>query len=497
MKRNSIIRQKFILGLSFIGLTFNIYSQNLDLLDIYQIAEKNDPLIKQEAENYRAIQEDENISVSQLLPQLNLKARVGHASVGHITTPRKFYYKGYDLKLDQVIFDWAKWSTYLRSEPLITAAEKRWYLANQNLIIRVAESYLNILKAMDAVEFTEKQYKATNELLLSAKERYKVGTIIRADLEQVQSNLDKVNADLIKAKNDVENSREILQQILNKPVPPIAKLNDKFKFINIAPRTINEWRDVGHKYSLEIQEANANRLVAKRNINISEGGYLPTVMLHSKLRGSNSRGIPAQDAGVRNRIFLNTWSINLEITSPNLNPYGAIAKNNQAIAQYHGADQKYTEVYRATDKLIQQYYRDAKSFSNQVTALGQAVVASESALNATKEGFKIGTKTYTHLLDRIRDLYKVKIDYRTASYDYLLSILQLENAAGRLDILKLAEINESFKQDKRVLRAATVPMNTTVNNDNNNLKKLAFNNSTKIELPSPTTLILDLPEPLV
>ncbi len=76
-----------------------------------------------------------------------------------------------------------------------------------------------------------------------------------------------------------------------------------------------------------------------------------------------------------------------------------------------------------------------------VTALTQAVVASESALAAKTEGFAAGIGANLDVLDASRDLYRAKRDLAAARYDYLLNGLRLKQAAGTLSETDLAQIN--------------------------------------------------------
>ena len=88
--------------LVFILLNSACLSFGTDLIDIYKVSEKNDPTIAQAREVYKSVQEELPITRSQLLPQLNLSASRGISKIERIPRPQSFYYKMYDLRLDQV-----------------------------------------------------------------------------------------------------------------------------------------------------------------------------------------------------------------------------------------------------------------------------------------------------------------------------------------------------------------------------------------------------------
>jgi outer membrane protein len=76
-----------------------------------------------------------------------------------------------------------------------------------------------------------------------------------------------------------------------------------------------------------------------------------------------------------------------------------------------------------------------------VQALRLAVASNQTALKATEAGLRVGTRTIVDVLTIQRILYGAERDYARARYDYLLSVLRLKEAAGRLQGSDLADIN--------------------------------------------------------
>lgn len=455
------LKHTILLGSVASLLFVNSSMAHSDLVDIYKIAERNDAIVKQQFELFNSTKEERNIQGGDLLPQINLDYSKGYRKIQRIG-PRDIiiYNDTYNLVLDQILFDWAQWQEFLRTTPLITAAEKNWYIANQDLILRVSEAYINILNAEDTLEFTKKEYDAIFQLYQESQERFNVGEITRADIDQVKADLDSVTADLHIARATYLNNKDILSEIINIPVPELAKLKSSPKFPKANPNSVARWLEIARKYNLNLQVAHANRLISEHDIKIAEAGFMPTVNLNARLRGSDQRRLlfnvtqPTQE-------FINTFRIGVEVTSPNLNPYGAIARTKQAKFDYHRTDKEFIEEYRRTEKLIKQYYRDVINNQKKIVALRQAVKASQSALDANKENFEVGNRTYVIVLERISDLYSAKRDYRDAVYSYILSLLRLEGAAGRLSIKDLVAVNEMLYKHKKYTKTKPVPKKKT------------------------------------
>ena len=77
----------------------------------------------------------------------------------------------------------------------------------------------------------------------------------------------------------------------------------------------------------------------------------------------------------------------------------------------------------------------------QVMALQQALVSSESVLEASKLGQEVGVRTNLDVLNAQQQLYSTRRDLYQAEYSYLLSQLRLKAAVGALDEAELVKIN--------------------------------------------------------
>ena len=78
---------------------------------------------------------------------------------------------------------------------------------------------------------------------------------------------------------------------------------------------------------------------------------------------------------------------------------------------------------------------------SRVKALGQAVKSSQTALEASEAGYRVGTRTSVDVLDAQRELYAARRDYARARYDYLINLLRLKQSTGQLLVDDLAEID--------------------------------------------------------
>jgi len=100
---------------------------------------------------------------------------------------------------------------------------------------------------------------------------------------------------------------------------------------------------------------------------------------------------------------------------------------------------------RATVRDARDAFRSMATQTSLVSALQQAVTASESALEGKVKGYEAGLNSNIEVLDAQRDLYRAKRDYAQSRYDYVLYLFRLEQAAARLDVGSLERVNQWLK----------------------------------------------------
>src|SRR5207245_2184055 len=113
--------------------------------------------------------------------------------------------------------------------------------AQQDLIVRVAQAYFDVLASQDALASVQAQKVAISEQLAAAKRNFEVGTTTITDTHEAQARFDLARAQEIAAQNDLENKRTALAQIIGKPVANLAALQSNVKLTAPEPATIDQW----------------------------------------------------------------------------------------------------------------------------------------------------------------------------------------------------------------------------------------------------------------
>jgi outer membrane protein len=317
---------------------------------------------------------------------------------------------------------------YDQAKVQVAQADTQLQLALQDLILRVAQAYFDILLAQDNVEFAGAQKLAIGEQLAQAKRNFEVGTATITDTHEAQARYDLVTAQEIAAVNELEIRKRALQQIIGTVAPPVAPLGPTFALVPPEPNVMDAWVDIAMDNSLQVQIQRAAEEFAAKEVERNRAAHHPTLDVVGSYThigtGSGTQGGVGFDS--------NTASIGLQIAVP-LYQGGAInSRVREALSNLERARQDLESARRAAALGTRQSFLGVTSGIAQVHALESAVKSSQSQLDSTRLGQEVGVRTGVDVLNAQQQLYSARRDLAQARYNYILSNLRLLAAAGRL-----------------------------------------------------------------
>ena len=129
--------------------------------------------------------------------------------------------------------------------------------ATQDLIVRVAQGYFDVLASQDSLAFIQAQKKAISEQLAQAKRNFEVGTATITDTHEAQARYDLAVSQEILAQNDLEIKKRALQQIVGKSPDRLVPLKPKVTINLPKPATMEEWASAAEtrSYPVQVQQA--------------------------------------------------------------------------------------------------------------------------------------------------------------------------------------------------------------------------------------------------
>jgi len=217
------MRLKKIYQLSLILLTGAVSSVHADtLLDIYNIAKIKDTTVLTSKAEYDLYAEKISESTAALLPEITLTADASYSNISDDFTNSNY---GATLSLDQSIYNSSYWKDLKIAEKQATQFAIDYDYELQNLILRVATAYFDVLREDEALKSAQANKRAIELQLEQTKEYFKVGLLAITDVHEAQAEYDTSVADEISAENDLLDSYDSLYELIGQDVYNIATLN--------------------------------------------------------------------------------------------------------------------------------------------------------------------------------------------------------------------------------------------------------------------------------
>jgi len=425
-----------------------------DLLNVFEIATANDPTVLKAKAQADAQSYESDRAMSVLLPQIGL-------SMGYKKTDSTTYRQSEDLSainqfntdndefsrglsLSQTLFDLGAWNSLDIADKQALQASAQYDAAKQNLIVRVAEGYFNVLSAVDNLEFIEAEKRAIERQLEQTKQRYAVGLTAITDVHEAQAQFDNSVAQEIIASNAVETAREQLREITGKYHAKLDFLNtDTFSTTKPA-KLSSDFVKVAENKNISLQVSKVTVDIARDQIELAKAGHYPKLTLNASY-GDTLTDTTTNNLSFNNRPREDLSSVGINFSVPLYSGGATVAATNQARAFYVAASQDYETNYRAITRTVITSYNQVVSDIATYKALEQAVVSAQSALKATEAGFEVGTRTIVDVLVSTQNLYNAKRNLADVRYRYVLSTLRLKQAAGTLTSEDLVAINQGLK----------------------------------------------------
>lgn len=430
-------------------LALGIQSQahGVDLVEIYHAAQSQDVVFGAARAAKQAGEEKLTQGRSLLMPSVNFNANTTKNDVtttyasgsflSQFSGNSQYNSHGYGVSLVQPLFREQNWAAYNQSELQVAISEAQFKLAEQDVILRSAQTYFDVLIAQDTVQLTAAQKSSISQQLEQAKRNFEVGTATITDTYEAQARYDLMVAQELVSASNLEIKRRTLQQLINGDFNELNVLSGSFKLESPDPADVQKWVSDAQNGNFQVIQAQAAYQLAEREVDRNRGGNLPTVDLVANY-SNNSVGGGTFAANTR------STAVGVQLNMP-LFQGGAIqSKWREAEANREKAKQDLENARRNVELQTRQAYLGVVSGIAQVQALQQALKSSESLLDASKLGQEVGVRTNLDVLNAHQQLFSTRRDLYQAQYNYLVSQLRLKAAAGNLAEADLNRVNQAL-----------------------------------------------------
>jgi len=431
---------------SLIAISSPLRTENL--ADVYELALKNDPLLKAAEATYRAGKENRSQGIAGLLPTLSVggstnwnEYRVEEQIIDQYNS------NSYLASLNQPIFRLDKWFQFERGTALSEAASAEFAYQQQETMIRVASAYFNVLNSIDSLNAARAEEKAIGRQKDLAKKRFDVGLAAITEVQETQAAFDLTVVSRIAREAQLDSARESLTSIVGRDIKLLSPLSDNFEISLPDPLDRESWVSLGLKNNYQLKAAKLQRDAAQASARSTASNHLPQIDLVGRVSKSTSK--QGKFGGfIQNPLFgveQDTRQYSIQFNLP-LYAGGAISSaRRQAYANYDRSKEQTIYAERSTVRDVRSNHFGVQTQVANVTARKQALASAESALEATQIGYEVGTRNTVDLLDAQKRLFQAQRDYASSRYDYIISMLRLKASVGSLSPKDLMNISNQME----------------------------------------------------
>jgi len=430
------------------------------LIEVYQRALQSDPVIREAEAVYLAALEASPQARSAILPQLNLTGGYSDTSSESNSTfplpdstgvivnrPNVSELESdtfsWQLQLTQTLFRWDQFVALNQAEKRVSQAGANYEAAKQLLLLRVGDSYFDVLAAEDTLSSEVGAREAIGRQLEQAEKRFEVGLIAITDVQEAKAAYDLAIASEIAAKRALATAKEAMREITGEYIQELAFPTDQLPLNRPEPADEQAWVDTAYDQNLALIASRLGAEIASDDVRSRRSGYFPTLDLVASrsdrdtdaFRTNNGLGGPADSDSVDD-------TISLQFSVPLFAGGFTSSRVREAVYQHRAAREALERVARETERLTRDAYLGVLSEISRVQALRQALESSATALKATEAGFEVGTRTTVDVLAARRTLLQAETNYARSRYDYILNVLRLKQAAGILNVEDLEEVDD-------------------------------------------------------
>jgi outer membrane protein len=432
---------------SFLALfiSFNISSESL--LDIYNEALENDPTYKAAEYSYLADKELKVQGRAALLPSITLSG----------STNWNEYYQNKELqqqynsfsssaRVTQPLFRLDTWFQYRQSKSLTDAAEADFAFEQQNLLVRTAELYFGVLRAIDNLNAAISEEKAIKKQLDQAKQRFEVGLSAITGVQEAQLAFDLSKASRIRTEGSLYSARESLNALIGREIFSLNELGDGLLIDLPTPSSKEKWVELALENNYQLKAAYLRKKAAKSSARSVASNHLPKIDIvgsqsESETNQFNYEGFNIDGQGIPVPSVTGRRNYAIQLSMPLFQGGAVNSRRKQAYSQYERANENTLFTERRIIQEVRSQFSNVLTLVANVNAQKQAVISATSALEATQVGYRVGTRNVVDLLQAEKNLYSAEKNLANAKYDYILANLRLGLASGTITPADIVKIN--------------------------------------------------------
>jgi outer membrane protein len=435
-----------------------------DLVQAYDLARNSDPQFASAEALRNAQQEGVVQSRAALLPQVSADVTFNHSEIsssgsqvfngvtsGVNSSSNESSRRGSGVNVQQSVFDFGNYTRLGASKSRALQADAELAAADDALVVRVADAYLNVLTQIETLASARAEERSVKRQLDQAEKRLEVGLAPITDVHEARARYDSARAATILQATALDDAYEALAEITGQKLSNLRGLAADFRPEINETKSVEDWVAIALDNNPVLRARAEALAAAEKDVSTARAAHYPTLSASANYGddaswGSNVlRSNNNADSTFGNASTGPSWGLTLNV--PIFSGFATQSRVRQALFQRDAATDALEQEKRLITRTTRGAYRNLIAGAAEVEARRLAVVSAQAAYEAGEAGLEVGTRTIVDVLIAQQQLYLAKTEYARARHTYLLNVLRLRQAAGILEPGDLQLVNRYLVAD--------------------------------------------------
>lgn len=374
-------------------------------------------------------------ATGQLLPQIAATGTVSDNDRTDANGSNSYRGERYGVSVSQVLFHWQAFQARKQASLLEDQSEAEYYATLANLLTEIADRYLQVLQAEDALRSINSELEAMNNQLNQVQTLYNLQLARITDLYETQARLAAVEANKVSLEAEVTIRRETLRAASGIEVGALRRLPEE---ITITPlqEDLNVWLQRTRDNNKELEAGRYALLAADRQVSAARGTYMPQVSLVYQYQDSN---VGFDNQSLNQNAETNYIGVNVQV--PVFAGGANRARVREAFSMRNIAESQLRQTEMDLLERTRIAYFQVLAGESRIKAAQVLAESTATSFEAMQRGYELGTVTTVDVLNALRDQFAAERDLQQARYDHIRAQLALRRDSGSLTADDIMDIS--------------------------------------------------------
>ena len=319
-----------------------------------------------------------------------------------------------------------------------TLADLQFRADDQQLFVRVAQRYFDVLMAEEALAALQAQKAAVGESLDIAKEPFRVGKTASTDMHEAQASFDAISAQEYALTSELELKRTLFTDLTGLPMAELRPFKSGTPALaSLVPDELAALIEKGQGEAPMVRMSETARQIAVLEVEKNKPLSGISVDLVAQYGRQNYLGGGGSSSTVDGR----SSSIGVQLTVPIFTGGMRSAKHDEAVALAEKARMDLDAARQGTTQHVRAAYLAFRSGVEQVKAYEQGLLSAQAKLDATRTGQEVGARTTADVLNAQQAYFGMTNILPRARSQLLFAAFDLASASGTADEALLRRVN--------------------------------------------------------